>query len=87
MEPASSAYMPIDVAALAIEILATVLIIAAIVAVTAIYLTGLIRHVTNPPAHYTQRYRPAARYPHPVDTSTSHIGFRCVTDGEILLER
>jgi sulfatase modifying factor 1 len=28
--------------------------------------------------NYCQRYRPAARYPHPVDTSTSHIGFRCV---------
>ncbi|GJD52911.1 Formylglycine-generating enzyme [Methylobacterium crusticola] len=25
-----------------------------------------------------RRYRPAARHPHPVDTSTSHIGFRCV---------
>jgi formylglycine-generating enzyme required for sulfatase activity len=34
--------------------------------------------------NYCQRYRPAARYPHPVDTSTSHIGFRCVAsaDGE-----
>ena len=31
-------------------------------------------------ANYCQRYRPAARYPHPVDTSTSHIGFRCVAD-------
>jgi formylglycine-generating enzyme required for sulfatase activity len=27
---------------------------------------------------YCQRYRPAARYPQPVDTSTSHVGFRCV---------
>ena len=27
---------------------------------------------------YCRRYRPAARHPHPVDTSTSHIGFRCV---------
>lgn len=27
---------------------------------------------------YCQRYRPAARHAHPVDTSTSHIGFRCV---------
>lgn len=34
-------------------------------------------------ASYCQRYRPAARYPHPVDTSTSHIGFRCVADGEL----
>jgi formylglycine-generating enzyme required for sulfatase activity len=33
-------------------------------------------------ANYCQCYRPAARYPHPVDTSTSHIGFRCVADGE-----
>jgi len=29
--------------------------------------------------NYCQRYRPAARFPHPVDTSTSHVGFRCVT--------
>jgi len=28
--------------------------------------------------NYCQRYRPAARFPHPVDTSTSHVGFRCV---------
>lgn len=28
-------------------------------------------------ANYCQRYRPAARYPQTVDTSTSHIGFRC----------
>ncbi|MDV2983835.1 UNVERIFIED_CONTAM: formylglycine-generating enzyme family protein [Methylobacteriaceae bacterium AG10] len=28
--------------------------------------------------NYCRRYRPAARHPHPVDTSTSHIGFRCV---------
>jgi len=27
--------------------------------------------------NYCQRYRPAARYPQPVDTSTSHVGFRC----------
>lgn len=27
---------------------------------------------------YCQRYRPAARYAQPVDTSTSHVGFRCV---------
>ena len=37
--------------------------------------------------NYCQRYRPAARYPHPVDTSTSHIGFRCVADGESPPER
>ncbi len=28
--------------------------------------------------NYCRRYRPAARHPHPVDTSTSHVGFRCV---------
>jgi formylglycine-generating enzyme len=27
---------------------------------------------------YCRRYRPAARHAQPVDTSTSHIGFRCV---------
>jgi formylglycine-generating enzyme required for sulfatase activity len=27
---------------------------------------------------YCRRYRPAARHAHPVDTSTSHVGFRCV---------
>ena len=30
--------------------------------------------------NYCRRYRPAARYPHAMDTSTSHIGFRCVAD-------
>jgi len=29
-------------------------------------------------ANYCQRYRPAARHPETVDSSTSHIGFRCV---------
>ncbi|MFD1786203.1 formylglycine-generating enzyme family protein [Sphingomonas floccifaciens] len=28
--------------------------------------------------NYCQRYRPAARHPEAVDTSTTHIGFRCV---------
>jgi formylglycine-generating enzyme required for sulfatase activity len=28
--------------------------------------------------NYCRRYRPAARFPQPVDTSTSHVGFRCV---------
>jgi len=28
--------------------------------------------------NYCQRYRPAARYPQPIDTSTSHVGFRCI---------
>jgi sulfatase modifying factor 1 len=27
--------------------------------------------------NYCQRYRPAARHAQPVDTSTSHVGFRC----------
>jgi formylglycine-generating enzyme required for sulfatase activity len=31
--------------------------------------------------NYCQRYRPAARHPQTVDTSTSHIGFRCVVRG------
>ncbi len=32
--------------------------------------------------NYCRRYRPAARHAHPVDTSTSHIGFRCVSRPE-----
>jgi formylglycine-generating enzyme len=28
--------------------------------------------------NYCRRYRPAARFPEPVDTSTSHVGFRCI---------
>lgn len=44
----------IEIAALGIELLATALIIVAIIAATAIYLVGLIRRVANPPAHYTQ---------------------------------
>jgi formylglycine-generating enzyme required for sulfatase activity len=28
--------------------------------------------------NYCQRYRPAARFPQPIDTSTSHVGFRCI---------
>jgi formylglycine-generating enzyme len=31
--------------------------------------------------NYCQRYRPAARHAQPVDTSTSHVGFRCVMRG------
>ncbi|WIU42118.1 formylglycine-generating enzyme family protein [Methylorubrum extorquens] len=27
---------------------------------------------------YCRRYRPAARHPQPIDTSMSHVGFRCV---------
>jgi formylglycine-generating enzyme len=30
---------------------------------------------------YCQRYRPAARYPQPIDTTTGHVGFRCVVRG------
>ncbi|HUC17431.1 MAG TPA: formylglycine-generating enzyme family protein [Acetobacteraceae bacterium] len=28
--------------------------------------------------NYCRRYRPAARHAHPIDTSMSHIGFRCI---------
>lgn len=30
---------------------------------------------------YCQRYRPAARHPQAIDTSTCHLGFRCVSRG------
>jgi formylglycine-generating enzyme required for sulfatase activity len=32
-------------------------------------------------ATYCQRYRPAARMPHPVDAGTNHLSFRCVVRG------
>jgi formylglycine-generating enzyme required for sulfatase activity len=32
--------------------------------------------------NYCRRYRPAARHPQPVDSSTSHIGFRCIIRAE-----
>ena len=32
--------------------------------------------------NYCRRYRPAARMPQPVDTSTCHLGFRCVIRGD-----
>jgi formylglycine-generating enzyme required for sulfatase activity len=32
--------------------------------------------------NYCRRYRPAARHAEPVDTSTSHVGFRCVKRGK-----
>jgi len=32
--------------------------------------------------NYCRRYRPAARMAQPVDTSTSHLGFRCVYRGD-----
>jgi formylglycine-generating enzyme required for sulfatase activity len=28
--------------------------------------------------NYCRRYRPAARHAEPIDTSTSHVGFRCI---------
>jgi formylglycine-generating enzyme len=28
--------------------------------------------------NYCRRYRPAARFPHPIDTSTCHVSFRCI---------
>jgi sulfatase modifying factor 1 len=31
--------------------------------------------------NYCQRYRPAARMAQPIDTSTSHLGFRCISRG------
>jgi formylglycine-generating enzyme len=33
--------------------------------------------------NYCQRYRPAARLSQPVDTSTSHLGFRCVVRNSV----
>lgn len=32
--------------------------------------------------NYCRRYRPAARHAEPVDTSTNHVGFRCVVRGK-----
>ena len=32
-------------------------------------------------ASYCQRYRPAARHAQPIDTTTCHVGFRCVVRG------
>ncbi|MDA9401813.1 formylglycine-generating enzyme family protein [Bradyrhizobium sp. CCBAU 45389] len=29
--------------------------------------------------NYCRRYRPAARHAEPIDTSASHLGFRCIT--------
>ncbi len=31
---------------------------------------------------YCRRYRPAARHPEPIDTSTCHVGFRCIVEGD-----
>jgi formylglycine-generating enzyme len=33
-------------------------------------------HLCSP--DYCRRYRPAARWPQPIDTTTSHVGFRCI---------
>lgn len=33
--------------------------------------------------NYCRRYRPAARWPQPIDTSTSHTGFRCVVRNKL----
>jgi sulfatase modifying factor 1 len=46
------------------------------------------RHVIKGGSHlcapnYCQRYRPAARHPETIDTSTSHIGFRCIIRAEV----
>lgn len=49
--------------------------------------SGFPRTSRRPSQRDSRRYRPAARHAHPVDTSTSHIGFRCVvrsTDRERL---
>lgn len=37
--------------------------------------------------NYCRRYRPAARFPEPIDTSTCHVGFRCVVRTESLQAR
>ncbi|HEV2269681.1 MAG TPA: SUMF1/EgtB/PvdO family nonheme iron enzyme [Steroidobacteraceae bacterium] len=29
-------------------------------------------------ANYCRRYRPAAKFPRPVDSPSSHLGFRCI---------
>jgi formylglycine-generating enzyme len=33
--------------------------------------------------NYCRRYRPAARMPQPIDTSTCHLGFRCVSHAPV----
>jgi len=37
--------------------------------------------------NYCRRYRPAARHAEPIDTSTSHVGFRCVTRMPLATDR
>jgi formylglycine-generating enzyme required for sulfatase activity len=40
-------------------------------------------HLCSP--NYCRRYRPAARFPEPIDTSASHVGFRCILRPAALL--
>jgi formylglycine-generating enzyme len=45
--------------------------------------TAIVRKVVKGGSHlcapeYCQRYRPAARWPQPIDATTTHMGFRCV---------
>ena len=35
--------------------------------------------------NYCRRYRPAARHAQAVDTSTSHVGFRCIVRGRYVI--
>lgn len=55
--------------------------------------SGIPRKVLKGGSHlcaenYCRRYRPAARHPQPVDTSTTHVGFRCVVrEGARMRER
>lgn len=37
--------------------------------------------------NYCRRYRPAARFPEPIDTSTGHVGFRCIVRDNPLKKR
>jgi len=54
MEPATHAHDLIEMAAVGIELLATLLIVVAIAAATSIYLVGVVRRVADPPGHYAQ---------------------------------
>ena len=54
MESATNAHSLIEVSALGIELLATALIIVAIIGATAIYLAGLVRQAAHPRARYTE---------------------------------
>ena len=37
--------------------------------------------------NYCRRYRPAARHAEPIDTSTSHVGFRCIVRKSFRVDR